>query len=275
MCVFYVFVADKMQSFQLQVTMKYLKVFEFHNDTPFYRFLRRNMMVAMKQYGDGLHHLEEMTTIHIKELLDDMEAKGNQAFDPKPMIKRTIGKLMMTLTYGSDCDEGLKRIAEVEENRNVDLFIETGPSMILNFCPALRYFVPSVKKTYGELLSQLNAYKNIFQDLTENRRKDFNEKNPEVYIDHFFNLLGKPTKVVPGNAHYQLLFSIHRSISDENAGALTHPPAMCPLCQYSCLNVINDVKISWQNGSAQSTQVTPSKSPKFTFFNVATLNFDL
>ena len=127
-----------------------------------------------------------------------MEAKGSQAFDPKEMIKTTLGKLMMTLTYGFGSEEGLKKLAEVEENKDIDLFAETGPSMILNFCPALRHFVPFVKHTYNELLSQVIAYKDIFSDLTEKRRKDFDERNPKIFIDHFLSLLNKPAKIGPG-----------------------------------------------------------------------------
>ena len=31
----------------------------------------------------------------------------------------------------------------------------------------------------------------------DQRKKDYDEKNPKIYIDHFFNMIGKPAKVGP------------------------------------------------------------------------------
>ena len=207
MCIF--FVIDKKQSFQTKELVKIIKAIDFIRDGPEYRYLKKHMMIALKQHGDGLQHLNNMTIVHINDLLSKMEEQGSGAFDPKNMIKTTFGKLMMTLTYGFDGEEGLKRIAEVEENRNFDLFTETGPCMILNFCPPLRFFVPFVRNTYNELLEQLNTYKSIFTDLTEKRRKDFDGKNPQVFIDHFLQLLGKPAKVGPGSIKIFRILSLH------------------------------------------------------------------
>ncbi len=222
-----------MQSFQNQEIIKYVKFSDFLNNTPEWQFLRKNMMIAIKEYGDGLQHLEDMTTIHINELLANIEAKGNEAFDPNPMIKRTIGKLMMTLTYGFDGDDGLERMAKVEENNNVDLLVETGPCMILNFCPPLRFFVPFVKNTYKELLFQMKAYSNIFQDMSDRRRKDFDENNPQVFIDHFFNLLGKPANIGTGMAKYKLsdseLWITHRN--DANIAKICNLWTFWPVIQ--------------------------------------------
>ncbi len=155
------------------------------------------MMIAMKQHGDGLQHLEEMTIIHIKELLEKLEAEGEKTFDPQSAIKLAIGKLMMTLAYGFGYEEALKRIAEVEGS-NIDLLSETGPCMILNFCPPLRFIIPSVKNAYDELVCQLTAYRDIFSYLTDKRREEFDGKNPKIYIDHFLNMLDQPTRIGPG-----------------------------------------------------------------------------
>ncbi len=187
-----------MQSFHLREIVKITKYFDLLNDSPEYRYLRKNMMMALKQHGDGLQHLEEMTIVYIRELLQKMEAEKHVAFDPKLMIKTMLGKLLMTLTYGSGNEEGLKKIAEVEEDSKFDMFNETGPCQILDLCPLLRFFVPSVKNIYNELLHQINTYDEIFRDLTERRKREYNEKNPKIYIDHFFNLRGKPVKVGPG-----------------------------------------------------------------------------
>ena len=64
--------ADAKQCFIHRVTLEYGKFFDMLNNTPVYRFLKKNMMVALRQHGDGVKHLEEMSTMHIKELLDKM-----------------------------------------------------------------------------------------------------------------------------------------------------------------------------------------------------------
>ena len=63
------YIADKMQSFTIQETMKIVKFFDGLNNTPEYRFFKKNMMIAMKQHGDGMQHLEDMSKVYIKELL--------------------------------------------------------------------------------------------------------------------------------------------------------------------------------------------------------------
>ncbi len=186
-----------MQSFQANVTRKIIKFIGMMNNIPEYRYLRRNMMIALRNHGDGLHHLEKMSIVYIKELLDQMESKRGEAFDPYNMMKTTLGKLMMTLTYGFASEEGLERIAKVEENK-IDVFSETGPCMVMNFCPPLRIIVPSIKNTYNELILQLNTYKNIFKEFTRKRMLEFDGKNPKIYIDHFLSLIGKEIKVGPG-----------------------------------------------------------------------------
>ena len=42
-----------------------------------------------------------------------MEAQGNEAFDPRQMMKLAMGKLMMTLTYGFSSEEILDKIAGI------------------------------------------------------------------------------------------------------------------------------------------------------------------
>ncbi len=191
-----------MQTFQAKEAFKIVKFFGMLNDTPEYQYLRQNFMVALKQRGNGLQHLEETTILYVKELLGKMEAEGGFAFDPKNMIEATLSKLMMTLTYGFDGEKELKRISEAEEQKN-DLFSEIGPCMILNFCPPLRFIVPSLRKTYNQLLCQVNAYYNVFKELTNKRRCSFEGRNPKIYIDHFLHLIGKP-KVRPGITKHAL-----------------------------------------------------------------------
>ncbi len=178
------------------------------SNTPVYRFLKKNMRVALKQHGDGLQHLEEMSTMHIKELLNKMESTGGVAFEPSSMISTTMGNLMTTLTYGFSDEDALKKLQEIEMNW-FWMFCEPGPCTMLNLCPPLRFIVPSVKKLFKEFRDLTDAYLNAYKGFTDRRKKDFDEKNPNIYIDHFLNLLDKPVKVGPGMELLSILFEIY------------------------------------------------------------------
>ncbi len=166
------------------------------NDTPAYRYLKNNFMASLKLHGNHSKHQNAVTIPAIKGFLEQIEAQGSGAFDPKNIIKTTIGKLMMTITYGSSHDRALENLAAVEEN--TDIFNETGPCMLLDFCPPLRFIVPCVRNTYNDLLHQVMAVRNIFRDLSDIREQTFNKENPDFCIDHFLQLLGKRAKVGPG-----------------------------------------------------------------------------
>ncbi len=101
-----------------------------------------------------------------------------------------------------------------------------------------------------------------------------------------------------GTFYYDKCYSCCSTIINENAWALTRPPATCPLCQYSCLKVIKRMSrchammsccdvmtsrcdvtlrhISWHNNSSlQSRQSHNKKSENHFFFqNGEELNFD-
>ncbi len=49
------------------------------------------MITALKQHGDGIAHVEDMTVKHMKELLDKMECEGSVAFDLSPLIGIMLG----------------------------------------------------------------------------------------------------------------------------------------------------------------------------------------
>ena len=55
------------------------------------------MMTALKQHGDGIAHLEDMTVKHMKELLDKMQSEGNESFDLSPMIGIMMGNFSILI----------------------------------------------------------------------------------------------------------------------------------------------------------------------------------
>ncbi len=83
---------------------------------------------------------------------------------------------------------------------------------------------------------------------------------------------------------------IQKYQKNENAGALTRPSATCPLCQYSCPKFVKGCQdvmlwrhdvvpwrhdVPWPSCSDKLDLHNTIKRLKITFFNMATLNFDL
>ncbi len=129
-----------------------------------------------------------------------MEDTGGAAFEPSPMIRTTMGNLMTTLTYGFSDEEALQKLQEIEMQW-FWMFVDPGPCTLLNLCPPLRFIVPSVKKIYNEFRDLTNVYLGAYKGFTDRRKQDFDGRNPNIYIDNFLNLLGKPVKVGPGRSH--------------------------------------------------------------------------
>ncbi len=190
--------ADVNQCYRNRMVLGIVKFLDTLNNTPEYRYQKKNMLIAMKQHGDGLHHLEEKSLFYIQELLDKFETHSGTPFEPTNLIKTTIGQLMMTLTYGFSSDEAVQTIFELEE-KFFSLFVESGPVLLLNFCPLFRFVLPSVQKVDNDIHEVMNAYRELFIEFTERRKEQFDEKDPKIFIDHFLNLVGKSVRIGPGN----------------------------------------------------------------------------
>ncbi len=86
------------------------------------------------------------------------------------------------------------------EAKSKDMMSQTGHSMMLDSCPPLRHIVPSVSKYYKNLVQQYTGFYELFKGLTEQRKQDYDEKNPKIYIDHFLSMIGKNVKVGPAES---------------------------------------------------------------------------
>ncbi len=162
-------------------------------------------MIALKQHGDGLRHLEQMTVVYTQEMLEKMEAYHGAAFEPTPLMKTTLGKLMMMLIYGFASEDGIKTLSELEE-KLVEIFDESGPVAILNSFPPLRFLLPSVKRTYHDILDVAHGYQKLGKEFTDRRRAQSGEKDPRIFIDHFLNLIGKTARTGLGIKILHYLF---------------------------------------------------------------------
>ena len=76
-----------------------------------------------------------------------------------------------------------------------EMFGDTGPAITLNMWPFLRFIVPSVWKVYKECHKITNDYVNAYKAFTNKRKIEFDGKNPQIYIDHFFNMMDKPVRL--------------------------------------------------------------------------------
>ncbi len=159
----------------------------FINDSPKYRFLKKQVMAAVKQHGDGLKHLEAMTLKYGGQMLKTMEDYNGKAFDPRTHINVTQTHIMLSLIFGRSTEEDAVNFikSEYEIDR---AFQPAGRFLILDIAPFMRYFVPPVKKIYTEFLNIFINSGALFDRYIADRRKHYKHPKVEVFIDHFFNL---------------------------------------------------------------------------------------
>ncbi len=156
-------------------------------------------MYAIKQYGDGLKHLESMSIRCGAELLQMFEAHGTEAFDPYHLLRTCVATIMMNLTYGksqqTDVNEISRDVAKMEV-----LFEPGGVYLFLDIFPALRFILPSMREAYRNLLKVANNIHTICNKLTDSRWNILlDNSQPKFYIDHFIHLKNK--QLFDGKSH--------------------------------------------------------------------------
>ena len=178
--------ADRVTSFRTSLAFSDSDVV-FAHDIPKWRFMKQQTMVSLKQHGDGLKRLEAKTLEYGEQMLQKMKDYNGKAFDPHDLICEAIAYIMMTLTYGEatqeDVNEFLKNEKEVHESFN-----PAGIYLMLDVFPFLRYVVPPLKRAFERFMHDLNRMKQIFDNFTNARRKQYRHPKTEVVIDHFFKL---------------------------------------------------------------------------------------
>ncbi len=180
------FLSDRPQSFRSNEGFGESDIFA-SNDTAKWRFMKKQLMLAMKQYGDGLKHVEAMTLKHGQDMLQQMQDYAGAPFDPAQLLIRTMASIMLTLIYGRSLGEDTKNVVSCEEQLN-KVFQENGPYMMLEMLPVSRFILPSVKKAFEEFVLEINNAINLYSNLTGERRKSYKHPHVEVLIDHFLKL---------------------------------------------------------------------------------------
>ncbi len=150
------------------------------------RYRKKNMLQSMKNHGAGLKHLESRTLMFGMEMLTEMDKYGCCAFDPFQMIRMTLGKIIMDLTYGYNTLDDVKHFAEIEKDV-LTMMKPSGFYMLLDICPPLRFIFPKLSIVHKEFLTLGSNIKETFSAYTNNRKKIKLNNNDEssAIIDHF------------------------------------------------------------------------------------------
>ncbi len=180
------FFSDRPASLRSDIAFKNCDIL-FTNDSVKWRYMKKQVMIALRQHSEGMKYLETTTVKFCTEMLESMKAIGENAFDPYIKIRRTIGCVMMDMIYGKISEPDLERFNYLEEIL-AKMFEPEGTFLLLDMFPALRFVVPSIRKAYNELTDVSNEMQAISRKLMEKRQKEFDEKNIECVIDHFVNL---------------------------------------------------------------------------------------
>ena len=186
--------ADRLQSFRSSVGFSDSDII-LGSDYQKWHFMKKQIMIALKQHEGGLKHLEAMTLKHGEEMLQKMEDYNGQPFDPSQLLCMTIASIMLTLIYGQVTEQDAMNFIHNTDNIQ-RVFQPNGAYMILDILPILRFIVPSVKRAFAEFLTVINNKNTLYDTITAARRKTYTHPQVEFFIDHFLKLQGDNSKIV-------------------------------------------------------------------------------
>ncbi len=109
--------------------------------------MKKELMVAMKQHGNGLKHLEAMTLKYGEEMLHTMEGYIGKAFDPAQILVRTVASIMLTLIYGNTTMEEAEKFIHLQDRAN-KVFQPNGIYFMLDLLPISRFIIPPSEKGF-------------------------------------------------------------------------------------------------------------------------------
>ncbi len=159
----------------------------FTSDSPKRQYLKKQVMAALKQHGDGLKNLEAKTLLCGNQMLKTIEEYKGGPFEPGDLIQMTLAHIMSVLMFGQSSDKDAAAFME-DQHKLEEVLRPAGAYLILDIVPFLRYFLPPVKKAYKELINFLTATNSMYDNHIAKRRRLYNHQNVEVFIDHFFYL---------------------------------------------------------------------------------------
>ena len=175
-----------MSSFRTSVAFSNTDI-GFSSDSPKWRYMKKQVMIALKERGDGLKNLETQTLHYGNEMLKTIEQYKGGPFDPRIVLHTAVAHMLLVLVFGQSSDEDAA--ACIEDERNLEqVFTPSGAYLILDIIPFLRYIVTPLKKAYITFIDAVSNSHAIYDKCTTARRKLYDHPNVEVCIDHFFKL---------------------------------------------------------------------------------------
>ncbi len=159
----------------------------FSSDSPKWHYMKKQVMAAMKQHGDGLKNLENKTLFCGNQMLKIIEQYKGKSFEPGPLIHMAVAHIMLILVFGQGSKGDASEFIEAEKNME-EVLRPVGAGLILDIVPFLRYFIPSVNRAYRQLINVADSTKLFHYKHISARRKLYDHPNVEVFIDHFIRL---------------------------------------------------------------------------------------
>ncbi len=160
----------------------------FSNDSAKWRYKKKHLMQAMKQHGNGLKHLEAMTLKYGNEMLKEMEKHQRNPLEPSELFRSTIASIIMVLTYGYSTPDDVRKCIDLD-NRAQALLVPSGPNILLDICPPLRFVLPQLKTLFDDVIKFRKDVENTFRSFTSIRKLNMHNSNSKIFIDHFLNLI--------------------------------------------------------------------------------------
>ncbi len=179
--------SDRPPSLRAEMMLEGHDIF-FSNNSAKWRYKKKHLMQALKQHGDGLKHLEAMTLKFGHEMLKEMENHQRNPLEPNELFRSTIGSIIMVLTYGYSTTDDVKKCIDLD-SRSQALLVPSGPGILLDICPALRFVLPQLKTLFDDVIKFRKDVENTFRTFTSIRKLNMHNSNSQIFIDHFLNLI--------------------------------------------------------------------------------------
>ncbi len=149
--------------------------------------MKKEVMEAIKQHGDGSKNIEEKTLHYGRQMLRTFEQSNGGPFEPGKLIHLTVAKIMQCLLFGQGSEEDAEACMQVGNNMT-KVLLPVGAYMMLDIIPYLRYVVLPVKNAYTTFMNAVTSMNSNFDRYIMTRRKFYVHPNAETVIDHLIKL---------------------------------------------------------------------------------------
>ncbi len=177
-------ISDRLTTFRSSVALP--NDLAIGNNTPKHQYMKKQVMAALKQHGDGLKNLESKTLFYGDQMLKVMEEYNSEPFEPGRLIHLTMTHIMLVLMFGYSSEADAANFLENEYNIGQVLGF-AGSYFMLDIVPFLR-FMPPLKSVYKTFLNVVDSTNATYEQYIAKRRNIYDHPDVKVFIEHFFKL---------------------------------------------------------------------------------------